>query len=261
MKKRDEPAREVTQQMIVDTTFNVYTDARGGDPDSKSATLRSYHKFLWSKPLPSGDIFDLTDQRYSCYLYHNSKLGEYFLGSDAITHSYKNHTRKKWLTAQIQGEVDELRDKGSTIGAFTLFPNNRVDGQHTINQARGVNSLIDDRFDLTLECIRRFYLGQESPLYATLSRYKNFFELFGSFKGYYEFFLLDDLVDDNQQIEFYLPFDDFKTRPMFSDIDDYLIYKNGVMNFIRSRSKRIETYVNRKDFTKEPEGNIGVGHQ
>jgi len=88
-------------------------------------------------------------------------------------------------------------------------------------------------------------LGQKSPLYDTLSRYKNFFELFECFKGYFQFFLLDDLVDQDQKIKFYLPFDDFETRPTFSDIDEYLVYKDGVMNFIKSRNKRIETYANR----------------
>lgn len=231
--------------MMVDITFNVYSDARGGDPDAKSETLRSYHKFLWSKPLPNGDAFELTDRKTGVYLYHNSNLGEFFLGSDAITHSYKNHKRKKWLTQQIQDDVNELFDKCSTVGAFTLFPKNRVDGLHTINQARGVNSLIDDRFDLTLECIRLFYLRQESPLFDTLARYKNFFDLFESFKGYVKFFFLDDLVDENQEVRFYLPFDDFKTRPTFSDIDEYLIYKKRVMSFISTRNQRIENYTNR----------------
>jgi hypothetical protein len=83
------------------------------------------------------------------------------LGSGAITHSNKNHKRKKWLTEQIPTEVNELFDTGSTIGANIIFPNNRIDGKHTINQARGVNSLIDDRFDLTLECIRLFYSGKK----------------------------------------------------------------------------------------------------
>ena len=232
--------------MIVDTKFNVYSDAQGGDPDSTSPTLRSYHKFLWTKTLPNGKSFELTNNKSGVYLYHNSDLGEFCLGSDAITHSYKNHKRKTWLTQQIQNEVNELFDTGSTIGAYTLFPNNRVDGKHTINQARGVNSLIDDRFDLTLECIRQFYLGQESPLHDTLLRYKNFFNLFESFTGYITFFLLDDLVGENQKIKFYLPFDNFKTKPSFSAINEYLTYKKGVMDFIKSRNKRIETYANQR---------------
>lgn len=228
--------------MVVDTTFNVYSDARGGDPDSKSKTLRLYHRILWSKMLSNGKPFELIDTKSGAYLYHYSALGEYFLGSDAITHSYKHHKRKKWLTEQVQNEVNELFDTGSTIGAYTLFPNNRVDGKHTINQARGINSLIDDRFDLTLECIRLFYLGQDSPLYDTLLRYKSFFNLFEHFEGYVNFFLLNDLVGKKYEIKFYLPFDNFKTNPTFTKIEDYLTYKNGVMNFIKSRNKRIETY-------------------
>jgi len=228
--------------MIIDTNFNVYSDANGGDPDSTSSTLRRYHKILWSKPLPKGRIFELQDNINGAYLYHKSELGEFFLGSDAITHSYKNHKRKHWLTKQIPLEVDELFNTGSTIGAYTIFPNNRIEGNHTINQARGVNSLIDDRFDLTLECLRLFYLGQKSPLYDTLMRYNGFFELFDSFIGYINFFLFQDLIDENKRIKFYLPFNEFNTPPKFSNIDEYLEYKKGVMSFIKSRNTRIENF-------------------
>ena len=225
---------------LIDTDFNVYSDADGGDPDSTSATLRRYHKILWSKALPNGKPFDLSDDKKGVYLYHKSELGEFFLGSDAITHSYKTHKQKHWLTKQIPNEVDEIFDAGSTIGGYIVFPNNRIDGAYTINQARGVNSLIDDRFDLTLECIRLFYLGKKSPLYETLLRYKNFFDLFDDFIGYVHFFLLEDLIDEKQKIKFYLPFDNFETRPTFSNTDEYLLYKNNVMAFVKSRNKRIE---------------------
>lgn len=232
--------------MDIDTSYNFYTDANGGDPDNTSPTLRSYHKMLWSKKLPSGEYFGLTDEKSRVYLYHKSTLGEYYLGSDAITHSYRNHKRKTWLTQQIQDEVKELFDTGSTIGAYTLFPNNRVDGKHTINQARGINRFIDDRFDLSLECIRRFYTGQQSPLYNTLLRYKDFFDLFENFKGYINYFLLNDLVDESGNIRFYLPFDNFETKPTFTDVDEYLVYKKGVMTFIKARNERIEKYVSRQ---------------
>ncbi|MFC1760238.1 DUF6994 family protein, partial [Candidatus Neomarinimicrobiota bacterium] len=175
--------------MTININFNFYSDARGGDPDSTSPTLRKYHKILWSKSLQNGKIFELCDNKNEVYLYHKSELGEFILGSDAITHSYKNHKRKYWLTKKIPNEVDELFDTGSTIGAYTVFPNNRIDGNYTINQARGINSLIDDRFDLTLECIRLFYLEQKSPLFDTLLRYKNFFDLFDNFIGFIHFFL------------------------------------------------------------------------
>ena len=59
---------------------------------------------------------------------------------------------------------------------------------------RGCLGTIAGRFDLTLECIRRHYKGQPSPLGETLARYRDFFDLFKSFDGYVEFFLLQDLV-------------------------------------------------------------------
>lgn len=231
---------------IIDTSFNFQIDAEGGDPDSTSKTLRLYHKILWSKALPCGKLFELKDGKNGCYLYHKSELGEFSLGSDAITHSYKNHTRKQWLTKQIPTEVNELFDAGCTIGAYIVFPNNRINGNYTINQARGINTFIDDRFDLTLECIRRFYLGEDSPLYDTLLLYKNFFDIFDNFIGYVSFFLLDDLIDENSMIKFYLPFDNFKTPPVFNSIDEYLLYKKGVMSFIRLRNNRIENLTTAK---------------
>ena len=226
----------------MDISFNFYSDANGGDPDSTSPTLKKYHKLLWNKALPNGTQFELTDKKNGAYLYHNSEHGEFNLGSDAITHSYKNQTRKQWLVRQIPNEVDELFDTGSTIGAYTLFPRNKIDNKFTINQARGINSLIDDRFDLTLECIRLFYLGQASPLYDTFLRYKSFFDLFDSFSGYVQFFLLDDLIDEKQNIKFYLPFDNFTAKPSFANVEDYMTYKKKVMNFIRLRNERISEY-------------------
>ena len=227
---------------MIDINFNFYSDANGGDPDSTSPTLKKYHKLLWDKALPNGTQFELTDKKSGTYLYHNSEQGEFNLGSDAITHSYKNQTRKQWLVRQIPNEVNELFDTGSTIGAYTLFPRNKIDNKFTINQARGINSLIDDRFDLTLECIRLFYLGQASPLYDTFLRYKSFFELFVTFNGYVQFFLLEDLMDENHNIKFYLPFDNFKTKPSFANVEDYMTYKKQVMNFIRLRNERITEY-------------------
>jgi len=242
--------------MIINVEFNVHSDSGGGDPDIFSPTLRLYHKILWSKPLPNGQVFELTNNKSGAYLYHKSDLGEFYLGSDAITHSYRHHKRKEWLTKQIQNEVNELYDAGSSISSFTIFPNNRVDKKHTINQARGVINLIDDRFDLTLECIRLFYLGEKSPLYDTILRYKNFFDLFENFNGYVNFFLLADLIDENERVKFYLPFDNFNTKPTFLKIDDYLTYKTGVTNFIKARKKRIETYA-KQQLNKMPAANNG----
>lgn len=232
--------------MLIDINFNFQSDARGGDPDSCSPTLRAYHKILWSKLLPGGNQFELSNKKTGIYLSHKSHLGEFSLGSDAVTHSYRNQKRKQWLTSQIRSEVDELYDLCSNIGAYVIFPNNRIEGKRTINAERGCNYLIDDRFDLTLESIRLFYIGQRSPLYETLLRYKSFFDLFDNFNGYVHFFLLDDLVDERGQIKFYLPFDNFKTPPTFAGTDDYLLYKRGVLKFVQSRARRIEEFAKLK---------------
>lgn len=75
----------------IDITFDMYSDTpEGGDPDASSPTLRSYHKYLWSKPLPNGVIFKLSDDGPKPNLYHQSELGNFKLSSDAITHSYRN---------------------------------------------------------------------------------------------------------------------------------------------------------------------------
>lgn len=70
--------------------------------------------------------------------------------------------------------------------------------------------------------------------------------MFDNFKGYIDFFLLNDLVDENENIKFYLPFDNFKTRPTFTDVQEYLTYKKGVMDFIKARNKRIDNYANKQ---------------
>jgi hypothetical protein len=236
--------------MNIDITFDMNSDARGGDPDTYSTTLRSYHQQLWSKELPRGTKFEI--KHMGRYLGHASDLGTFYLGSDAITHSYRNHTRKSEVLEQIPDEVHALFAAGSTIGAYTLFPNNRIEMKPTINGYRGMNGSIDDRFDLTLECIRRHYAMKEgsaatpretkSPLSKVLMRYADFFDLFESFEGYVQFFFLQDLLKSNGSVKFYLPFDDFETRPGFRSIDDYHRYKDGVLAFIGGRNARIEIW-------------------
>ena len=75
---------------------------------------------------------------------------------------------------------------------------------------RGQHSKIEDRFDLTLECIRRYYLRKPNPLAEVLVLYKDFFDLFENFRGYTDFFLLQDLVsEDWSAVKFFMRFDDF----------------------------------------------------
>ena len=154
---------------IIDINFNVYSDTpEGKDPDSCSSTLRNYHKILWSKPLPNGSIFDL-DDKTPMLLHHKSELGEFFLSSDSIGHTYSRIQNMSHIINKVPSEeIDSFFSLCSTIGGYIIYPSKRVDNQMTINGARGTNGKIKDRFDLTLECIRRHYLNEESPLSKTL---------------------------------------------------------------------------------------------
>jgi hypothetical protein len=126
------------------------------------------------------------------------------------------------------------------MGSMIIFPSNRVDGKSTINGARGLNHLIKDRIDLTLECIRRYYNNEISPLTDVLKRYGDFFKLFGNFQGYVEFFLLQDLVtEDFSQIRFLRHFEDFKTPAVPKTLEEYLSYKDLTIQFVNTRNQRI----------------------
>jgi len=155
----------------MNTSFNVsfdfYSDTPNNrDPDSHSPTLKKYHQMLWSKPLPNGHMFELLDTKPNAYLYNLSDQGEFYMGSDAITHSYRDTKKISHIISQVPSEkVNSLFSFGSTIGAYIIFPSNRINNHMTINQARGMNPRIRDRFDLTLECIRLFYENKESPLF------------------------------------------------------------------------------------------------
>jgi len=181
--------------MAIDTSFDFRADAGGKDPDVYSPTLRRYHKLLGSKPLASGSLVDLNDTVRGVYLYHCSKLGEFFLSSDSVIPTFTRWGFAAKHPELVTGEENEAFMAISyTIGGMMVFPGNSVEGKWTINQARGCLSKISDRFDLTLECIRRYYVGEASPLSETLGRYRGFFALFENFSGYVDFFLLQDLV-------------------------------------------------------------------
>ncbi len=108
---------------------------------------------------------------------------------------------------------------------------------------RGFHPRIKDRFDLTVECIRRHYINEASPLSDTLARYADYFRLFADFGGYVKFFLLQDLVtDDFSALKFFSPFDDFHSSPVPGNIAAYLDYRARAIGFIQARNQRIQTW-------------------
>ena len=220
---------------MIDPNFDFFIDTPAGmDPDAHSPTLRRYHHMLWSKDLPIGEKFSLamTKDKYL-------QWGKFALSSDAISNSYRGNKRMAAIIADVQSDADELFKRGSTIGAYIIFPSYRIDRKNTINGARGMNPKIADRFDLTLECIRRHYVGEISPLSDVLQRYGDFFELFIDFMGYVDFFLLNDLVTADDQVDFYLPLDNFERKGYPANSDEYRAMKEATVSFIQARTQRM----------------------
>ena len=106
-----------------------------------------------------------------------------------------------------------------------------------------MNPFVQDRTDLTLECIRRYYLKEESPLCNCFNNYSVFFALFGNgsegFKNYVKWFYLDDLVSSDYKNV--LPFT--KTlnfeHPQPETKEEYLFCIKSINSFVEKRSKRL----------------------
>ena len=212
------------------------------DPDSHSKTLRDYHKVLWSNTLPNGDKMELNED--ATYL----AWKDFRFGSDSIVNMYFHHIHvaKYCLTDELKNTFCQKygfsdftsfwRDyliKSYTIGGAIIFPKT-----NSINVKRG--TMLKDRFDLTLECIRLYYLGKESPLFATLQANKDLFDLIGNFKQYVKSFYLQDLVNsDCSEIKYFNSFKDLSNVPYPKTQQDWLDLYENQLDFVNRRNKRI----------------------
>ncbi|MDR2939342.1 MAG: hypothetical protein LBV08_03365 [Clostridiales bacterium] len=237
-------------------SFKLEVCCLDADPDSCSELLQKYHQLLWSKRLPNGNKFDLTrkGRRGSYKLYYDSMDME--LSSDRMNPSFVrqnvSHTngleyypkrRLNYLNEVDYKTKENFYLLSWTIGGSIIFPSKRKD-RMTINGARGFNNKICDRFDLTLECIKRYYSKRSSPLYEILKTYKEFFDLFQCFEEYCKFFLLDDLVDNSHEnVKFFLGFKEFGQHILPANINEYIEYKNNVELFINRRATRMLKYL------------------
>lgn len=226
----------------VDTTFDFHSDTPDSkDPDRFSQKLLEYQELLWNKELPTGGRFDLRPEPGAYLVHRSAQGGAFFLASEAFT------TRLLGKAARvIRGipEDDVPEYIGYTAGSTIVFPGNKIGKKMTINGARGFHPRIADRPDLTLECIRRHYLGElPNPLAKPLARYSDFFALFKTFREYVEFFLLQDLLEeDGQNVRSFLhPIADFRTKDAVpKDGPEYLTYLENSNAFISARNRRID---------------------
>jgi hypothetical protein len=76
-----------------------------------------------------------------------------------------------------------------------------------------------------------------------LQRYREFFRLFRTFRGYVDFFLLQDLVEpDYSGVQFMLPFEGFVAWPLPDSVASYVEYQANAEAFLARRNHRIAAY-------------------
>lgn len=248
--------------MHIDTDFDFTTDTPhfwdgfwehkdglgycGNDPDSHSPTLRRYHSILWSRELPNGQRMELEEWYLPDYLRWNGIR----FASDSITTGFR-YERCRPLIDEVADSMDDYRGwmesvirRTYTIGGSIIFPKHI----NSINQCRGSNPQIRDRWDLTLECIRRFYSGESSPLSWCLEQDRGFFELFADFRGYVDFFLLQDCVSkDYDEVRLWIDTEPFVMNPFPKDVDEYMRWIDRSLDFVESRNKRIGELTKKMD--------------
>lgn len=239
---------DVTHSFTDDCGYwDTYGKKRKGnstrDPDTCSVILRMYQQQLYSRETSNGLRLVLDDH----LVWNNMHFS-----SDAIINMYA------YQLPEVEKEIDDYEEtikkyihKSYTIGGEIIFPKHdfKKYGQ-TINQRRGWHPRIKDRFDLTLECIRRFYEGKDSPLFKTLKIDEAFFNLFGKgkngFKNYVDFFFLNDLVLPNGKINFFL---DTKTDifscndPRPQNKQEWQQLYDNQMKFLENRNKKINDFI------------------
>ena len=88
------------------------------------------------------------------------------------------------------------------------------------------------------------YNNDDSPLYNALCADKAFFDLFVDFKGYIDFFYLNDCVSaDYQKVDIWLDNSDFSISPLPQTVEDYLMLIDKQLLFLEARNERIRRAV------------------
>lgn len=175
--------------------------------------------------------------------------GDFRFGSDSILISFRYERCRSLLkeVAEAVGDYKAFVEKYLrwmyTIGGTIIFPKH----PNSINQTRGTNPLICDRWDLTLECIRRYYAGEDSPLHSVLKSDQAFFDLFNDFKGYVDYFFLQDCVsEDYSSVDVWMGDGNLTSDPLPQSVNEYLRWIRTEFEFLVKRNNRISQFLDRK---------------
>ena len=87
---------------MIDITFDFRSDSKGRDPDTYSPMINAYHKILWSKELPNGEVMDFQSGRAPFVL----KWKDFCFSSDKIIVEMRNQKNKK-IIDQVSADAVE----------------------------------------------------------------------------------------------------------------------------------------------------------
>jgi hypothetical protein len=181
-----------------------------------------------------------------------SEPPEWSLGSDnfATTHTSSLPDLATAIPGYTKGHVHEF----CTIGGYTVFPNGlsqtrptkQSARRWTLNQARGCDPRVSDRFDLTLEAIRLYFAGitnrVENPLGDVVDAYGWFFDRFGrgseGFQAYVDYFFLDPFVTRGRVRPLYCGSLDYADA-LPREASEYHSYIEGQRQAVGQRNKLI----------------------
>ena len=246
------------REINVNKPLNIEQREKGLDPDKYSRILKEYHMCIWSNRKINSREFIVKDGYLNEMIFNNGEH-EIIFTPDSINNIFQNSRRKynsrpekeivlEYCSKDLELKklVDEFNAFDYTIGSSLIFPI-KIDGQSicwTMNRARGILYKIHDRIDLTLKCIKMYYenSSEDNPLLSCLNKNKVFFDLFGDFKTYVDFFLLNDLVDENYDVIYFDSECSF-SNPFPSNIEKYKEYLKSNIDFIDKRNKRINEWV------------------
>ena len=213
------------------------------DPDALSRRLMDAHRALWSRELPSGDVMELHPD--GTYLSWNDLR----LSSDSVTTFFRGPAMSD-VIGELESSMPDYRRFAEDIvrrtyvpGGAVLFPRHR----NSFNQRRGIHPCIRDRWDRSLECIRRYYSGEESPLSEVLEQDARFFDLFGDFRDYVDFFLLQDCVDSRYEVISCLGPLSFEADPLPRNVDEYMTWVRSQLDLVQRRGQRMAALLARTD--------------
>ena len=90
---------------MIDISFDFRSDSKGRDPDSYSPTLNAYHRALWSKELPNGQVMELQSKNAPYVL----NWRDFYFTSDTIIVEMSHYKNRK-IMDRVYEQVEDFEE-------------------------------------------------------------------------------------------------------------------------------------------------------